>query len=228
MSFEVTLMYKHDLPHFFRLLLLSLVIILAIVDVVGVWWYPPADLFGMGFDSDFSSRHPDLEGILILSGWFGIGGLAMTVKEKKDWQWLISKLVRWPEERELHNRANQGDAEAQYELGLLYSLPFGCGMNDMARAAFWYRKADDQGHTEAQYSLAHMYDENGNHYYGQSSPAQAKQKQSALYTFLSERQYPKLSDEERKASLEAFDQTKDDLQPSNSDEVSGGDQPSGN
>jgi hypothetical protein len=95
----------------------------------------------------------------------------MKAKEKKDWRWLTSKFVCWREERELHFRANQGDAEAQNELGLLYNLPFGCGMQDVAQAAFWYRKAADQGHPEAQYSLEHLYDENGNQHHGQSPPA---------------------------------------------------------
>ena len=167
-------MYKQDLPHLFRLLLLLLVIVLVIVDVVGVLWYPPADLLALAFSSAFFLRHSDLAGILMLCGWFGIGGLAMRAKEKKDWRWLTSKFAFWRDERELQGRANQGDAEAQYELGLLYNLPFGCGMQDVAQAASWYRKAAEQGHTKAQHSLAHMYDENGNQYHGQSPPANSQ------------------------------------------------------
>jgi hypothetical protein len=84
-------MSKHDFPHLFRLSLLFLIIVLAIVDVVGAWWYPPADLLGLAYSSVFYLRHSDLAGILILCGWFGIGGLAMTVKQKQDWRWLTSK-----------------------------------------------------------------------------------------------------------------------------------------
>jgi hypothetical protein len=94
--------YKHDLPHLFRLLFLFLVVVLAIVDVVGTWWYPPADLLGRTYSSVFYLQHSDLAGILMLCGWFGIGGLAMTVKKKQDWRWLISKFVSWREERERH------------------------------------------------------------------------------------------------------------------------------
>ena len=71
-------MYKHDLPHLFRLLLLFLVIVLAIVDVVGVWWYPPADLLALAFSSAFFSQHSDLAGSLEFCAWFGIAILAMT------------------------------------------------------------------------------------------------------------------------------------------------------
>ena len=49
-----------------------------------------------------------------------------------------------------------GDAEAQYNLGLLYaqgdSLP-----QDAGRAAVWYRKAAEQGLAEARYSLGVLY-----------------------------------------------------------------------
>jgi hypothetical protein len=86
-------MYKRDLPHLFRLLLLFQVIVLVIVDVVGAWWYPPADLLGLAYSSVFYSRHSDLAGILLLCAWFGIGGLVVTVKRKKDLRWLTSKFA---------------------------------------------------------------------------------------------------------------------------------------
>ncbi len=51
--------------------------------------------------------------------------------------------------------AVDGDAEAQFILGLLHSE----GRNvpvDLKQAAYWYQKAAGQGHTGAQYNLAHL------------------------------------------------------------------------
>lgn len=55
-------------------------------------------------------------------------------------------------------KAAQGDAEAQYSLGLKY----GCGdqvVLDLSQAAAWYRRAADQDHPLAQFNLAMMYAE---------------------------------------------------------------------
>lgn len=52
--------------------------------------------------------------------------------------------------------AEQGDARAQYNLGLLYAN--GWGVERSARAALdWYRKAARQGQADAQYNLGLMY-----------------------------------------------------------------------
>jgi hypothetical protein len=52
--------------------------------------------------------------------------------------------------------AKQGDAEAQYNLGLMYH--FGEGISqDYTEAAKWYRKAAKQGYADAQYNLCLMY-----------------------------------------------------------------------
>jgi TPR repeat protein len=53
--------------------------------------------------------------------------------------------------------AEEGDAEAQFDLGEKYE--FGNWVpQDHAQAAYWYRKAADQGHDEAQFKLGYMYD----------------------------------------------------------------------
>ena len=52
--------------------------------------------------------------------------------------------------------ADQGDAEAQYNLGDAYRL--GAGVpEDYEQAVYWYRKAADQGDAEAQFILGVMY-----------------------------------------------------------------------
>ncbi len=58
--------------------------------------------------------------------------------------------------REWRPLAEQGDAKAQYGLGLMYNegkhVP-----QDYAEAVRWYRKAAEQGYADAQYNLGIMY-----------------------------------------------------------------------
>jgi TPR repeat protein len=53
--------------------------------------------------------------------------------------------------------AGQGDADAQYNLGVMHENGQGVPAN-RAEAALWYRKAADQGHVAAQTSLGRHYD----------------------------------------------------------------------
>ena len=53
-------------------------------------------------------------------------------------------------------RAEQGDAKAEFNLGLMYSQGKGVPQ-DLTAAAHWYRQAADQGNPEAQYGLCDMY-----------------------------------------------------------------------
>ena len=52
--------------------------------------------------------------------------------------------------------AEQGDAEAQYNLGLMYKIGQGVPQ-DYAETVKWYRKAADQGLNDAQNNLGVMY-----------------------------------------------------------------------
>jgi TPR repeat protein len=174
-------MSKQDLRHLFRLLLAT---VLAIASVL-FWavlfvngWIHPILLFDVGWQ-----RHPDLLGILAFGDMVAIGLLAKPAG--KDLEWLISKFGDWQEAREFRNfeerkpetkgpmpkddeqaqatllfsRASQGDAEAQFNLGLLYENGEGVPPN-YSRAANWFRKAAEQGHVEAQFNLAVLYDAN--------------------------------------------------------------------
>ncbi len=58
--------------------------------------------------------------------------------------------------REWRPLAEQGDAEAQFFLGLMYYIGKGV-TQDYAEAMRWYRKAAEQGHAEAQSFLGFMY-----------------------------------------------------------------------
>jgi TPR repeat protein len=53
-------------------------------------------------------------------------------------------------------KANQGDADAQFNLALLYHLGVGTPQ-DTRYAIYWYKKAAEQGHVNAQYKLGTLY-----------------------------------------------------------------------
>jgi len=53
-------------------------------------------------------------------------------------------------------KADQGDAEAQFALGLNYGSAEG-KLENLVQAAEWYRKAADQNHSLAQFNLGLMY-----------------------------------------------------------------------
>ena len=59
--------------------------------------------------------------------------------------------------RLLQPLAQQGDAKAQYNLGLLYENGWGVTQN-YKKAVAWYQKAANQGIAEAQYNLGVMYE----------------------------------------------------------------------
>jgi TPR repeat protein len=67
------------------------------------------------------------------------------------------------EAKALRQRADQGDASAQYELARLYYQGKGLPQ-DYKQAADWYRKAADQGNPKGQYGIGFMY------YYGKGVP----------------------------------------------------------
>lgn len=57
--------------------------------------------------------------------------------------------------KQMHQKAENGDVEAQYEMGIWYQNV--CGKYNDALAAKWYELAAQQGHKEAQYLLAKQY-----------------------------------------------------------------------
>jgi len=57
----------------------------------------------------------------------------------------------------LLERAKQGDAKAQYNLGFMYYIGDGVP-KDKKEAVKWFRLAAEQGHAYAQYRLGNMYD----------------------------------------------------------------------
>jgi len=69
--------------------------------------------------------------------------------------------------REWQPLAKQGQADAQYNLGLLYAKGQGVQKDD-AQARQWYEKAAVQGHVDAQVNLGSLYD------YGRGGPQDFK------------------------------------------------------
>ena len=52
--------------------------------------------------------------------------------------------------------ANQGDSDAQFNIGVMYANGQGVAKDD-EKAVYWYRKAAEQGYVNAQYNLGVMY-----------------------------------------------------------------------
>ena len=61
--------------------------------------------------------------------------------------------------KEFRTAAEKGDANSQFNVGLMYEQGIGVG-KDEKEAVAWYRKAAEQGNSNAQYNLAVLY-ENG-------------------------------------------------------------------
>ena len=72
-----------------------------------------------------------------------------------------------PDAKKITQLAEQGDAEAQYELGRMYFLGKGMPRN-ATKALEWYQKAAEQGNKEAQYQLGYI------NYYKQKNYVEAE------------------------------------------------------
>jgi TPR repeat protein len=58
--------------------------------------------------------------------------------------------------QEVITLANQSNAQAQYELGLMYELGMGID-KDLNQAFVWYQKSANQEYAKAQYNLGIFY-----------------------------------------------------------------------
>ena len=80
--------------------------------------------------------------------------MVCTMQKRSFLQWFAPAPVSGP--RQAEALAEQGDAEAQFGLGLKYGNATGEDL-DFAKAARWYRMAADQNHPLAQFNLGVMY-----------------------------------------------------------------------
>jgi uncharacterized protein len=78
----------------------------------------------------------------------------MTSMDKPFFRRLFSRPQK-PAVETTETRADHGDAEAQFSLGLKFAQEGAA--QDYAQAAHWYLKAADQSHPLAQFNLAVMY-----------------------------------------------------------------------
>ena len=69
---------------------------------------------------------------------------------------------------ELKKAAENGDAKAQYELGVMYYWGDGGVPQDVEKSTYWFRKAAEQGDAWAQFKLGGM------HYHGWGVPINFK------------------------------------------------------
>ena len=87
---------------------------------------------------------------------------------KQTVKWLAAALIAlglnqavWADDvsdfREILQAAEQGNAAAQFNLGVMYENGQGV-RQDYVQAVQWYRKAAEQGDAQAQYNLGVMYD----------------------------------------------------------------------
>ena len=70
-------------------------------------------------------------------------------------QW-VSYVYAFEDLTTTQQRAEQGDAEAQYNLGVRYHFGEGVAQDDQ-QAVAWFRKAAEQGHANAQLKLGVSY-----------------------------------------------------------------------
>jgi TPR repeat protein len=75
----------------------------------------------------------------------------------------------------LEKKANDGDAKAQYALGVMYDKGVGLPEND-CQAARHYKLAADKGYAEAQFNLASLFDS------GRNVPEEYSERPENLYS----------------------------------------------
>jgi TPR repeat protein len=93
--------------------------------------------------------------LVILTGLIGSGGSVWA--DDFDKGYVAYKAGDYAEAAKWFRKAaEQGDADARYNLALMYDVGMGV-TQDYAEAVKWYRKAAEQGVAEAQYNLGNRY-----------------------------------------------------------------------
>ena len=93
--------------------------------------------------------------------WLGLyykNGVGNEQDKREAIKWFLAAILNGDCEAlvELESLANEGDAEAQCQVGFCYENGK-CAEMSMERAVYWYTKAAEQGHAEAQYQLGQCY-----------------------------------------------------------------------
>ena len=118
--------------------------------------YPPPDIkrltpaFGMSLPRNIAFQLIALMSVclvLVISAPHPAGATEPDRPDGLDDRAAISKLLP---------RAEQGNAEAQFDLGYMFSQGKGGAEQDYQLAAIWFTRAAEQGHERAQYNIALM------------------------------------------------------------------------
>ena len=70
---------------------------------------------------------------------------------------LVNSATRRQVVTTCNTAAQDGDASAQFDMGLMHELGLGL-KQDFNKAASWYKQGAEQGHSKAQNNLAAMYE----------------------------------------------------------------------
>jgi TPR repeat protein len=104
--------------------------------------------------NDYQRREPSISRLgkffFVLLGVLAVSGAACTSPEQTTEEAIAAGLA------ELRAQAEQGDAEAQYNLGFMYEKGQGVPQDD-TEAVRWLRLAAEQGDVQAQSNLGGMY-----------------------------------------------------------------------
>src|SRR5712692_7993308 len=87
--------------------------------------------------------------VLICAGWWFLGDPSVSKGQQTE---AGRKLVET-----IEAAAEKGDPGKQCLFGLIYGFSGLGSAQDAAKAAYWFRKAAEQGYAEAQYCLAGCY-----------------------------------------------------------------------
>ena len=116
------------------------------------WWLGDLYVAGSGVARDFDRAEY----------WYrrAFAGKALSrteLDQRLDHLEKIRGLPAW--KRKQQRLADEGDREAQYELGILYSGGRDYVEQNLAQAFKWFQKSADQGHANAQFALGRMYEQ---------------------------------------------------------------------
>ena len=94
---------------------------------------------------------------LLVSCWLAVGFVSVALADFDDGVAAYEQGDYATAFKEFKPLAEQGDAHAQFKLGVMYRKGYGVPQ-DYKEALMWYRKAAEQGYAPAQRKLGVMYD----------------------------------------------------------------------
>jgi TPR repeat protein len=119
-----------------------------------ICWNSSRQECGQSINAGFRANHVNLlRGSLVLV--FGCQKPMLASMDQLPWYRRFFGTASVPSLQSTRIKAEQGDAEAQFALGLKFTMAG--SERDLEQAAQWYQKAADQNHSLAQYNLSVMF-----------------------------------------------------------------------